>query len=180
MRNARLVTADELVRNLDDHIGAVAAGNPVIVLADSGDTPVVALVGVDELKYLGRGVELPFTRSVVKVDYASVLAAAPSGQTPIGVHSDQTPATVTIRGHHLIVARDGYGADQLLCSAIAGAAMSWPAGLPADLVVDIARRGPVANVHVIVTGPTSYYNNALDGVATSFQLYGIPWPFYGI
>jgi hypothetical protein len=58
---------------------------------------------------------------------ADVLSATPPGQTPIGVHDDQTPATVSIRKHHLIVARDGYGAEQLLCSAILGAALSYPA-----------------------------------------------------
>lgn len=58
---------------------------------------------------------------------ADVLLATPPGQTPIGVHDDQTPATVSIRKHHLIVARDGYGAEQLLCSAIMGAALSYPA-----------------------------------------------------
>lgn len=127
MRNdrTRLVSADELVRNIDDHIGAATAGKPVIVLGDADATPVAALVSVDDLKYLGRAAEPPST--ITNADYATVLSATPPGQTPIGVHPDQTPATVTIRGHHLIVARDGYGADQLLCSAIAGAALSRPA-----------------------------------------------------
>lgn len=121
----RLVSADELVRNIDDHIGAATAGNPVIVLGNSDATPVAALVSVDDLKYLGRAAEPPST--ILNADYETVLSATPPGQTPIGVHSDQTPATLTIRGHHLIVARDGYGIDQLLCSAIAGAALSRPA-----------------------------------------------------
>ena len=121
----RLVSAGELVRNIDDHIGAATAGNPVIVLGDADATPVAALVSVEDLKYLGRAAEPPST--ITNADYATVLSATPPGQTPIGVHLDQTPATVTIRGHHLIVARDGYGADQLLCSAIAGAALSRPA-----------------------------------------------------
>lgn len=121
---ARLVRADELVRNIGDHIDAAASGNPVIVLADSDESPVVALVGLDDLKYLVHEAEPSPT--IVNVDYATILAATPSGQTPIGVHHDHTSATITIRAHHLIIARDGFGADQLLCSAITGAALSRP------------------------------------------------------
>lgn len=34
---------------------------------------------------------------------ADVLSATPPGQTPVGVHDDQTPATVSIRKLHTTV-----------------------------------------------------------------------------
>lgn len=138
MDRTRLVTAGELARNIEDHIDAAVAGTPVVVLGDSEDTPVAALVAADDLAYLRRAAEpAPVIR---RADYAAVLAATPPGHTPIGVHLDQSPATVPIRGHHLIVARDGFGADQLLVSAITGAALRYP---QSELDFVIATAAPV-------------------------------------
>jgi DNA segregation ATPase FtsK/SpoIIIE-like protein len=124
------VSATELGRRPGRYLASAAAGRRFVV--STNRVPSAAIISADDLRRLyalERGWDATAVEEVdaAGIDYRSLLSPGDPTITPIGVYGDGTAATLTVRSHHLIVGREHAGREDLLTSAILGAAISNPA-----------------------------------------------------
>ncbi|ORV97510.1 FtsK/SpoIIIE domain-containing protein [Mycobacterium kyorinense] len=116
-------------RDTDSYLASAASGKRFVVFSDGA--PKAAIIGIDDLRRfeaMRRGSDAPAPDDIdtAGVDYRSLLRAHDPTVTPIGVYADGTVATLSVRRHHAIIASEHSGREDLLTSAILGAAIANP------------------------------------------------------
>lgn len=167
--NATFASIDQVAANLPDLIADVAQGTKIVVLDDDANKPAAALVSLDDLRLIGEhnarsaGSESILIRAAADCSFPVLLEQVQPGSTPIGIYADSTPAAIRIRGHHILMARDGAGRDQLITSALAGA---MAATSPKDLgFVLVTPAGALGLPQELLTSPAIV--SCQSGVATN-------------
>ncbi len=170
--NATFASIDQVAANLPDLIAAAAQGTTIVVLDEDANKPAAALVSLDDLRLIGEhhdqsaDSEPNLIAAAAAVSFPALLQQTQPGSTPIGVYADSTPATIKIRGHHILMARDSDGRDQLIASALAGAMASTS---PKDLgFVLVTPAGALGLPEELLASPAIV--SCQSGVATDEQV----------